>query len=350
MKKLLALALVLCMLLAVVPVGASAYSVVLSPQHLKVDGVEYQCEKYNIDGSNYFKLRDLAMLLAGTPAEFAVGWEPEYGAVTIAPGLPYEPIGGELEIGADKSASAVPSAQAFWFLDAPAGISAYNIGDNNFLKLRDLGDLLGFSVDFDAETNTALVYSGADMNRVDPQPGQADAFDAIWDWVEANANDNLGGDPEYYFFHDFGNGDQGLAELIAADLLVERDLLLRSTYFFSNGAHDVTWIFLERDNGAFYASYDYYTADNDGEEPDFTGDWLLIPGEFDASAPLMFDSVTDNLSGAVSTSTLIGFATQGAADILLWLNKICAAEPDLTNRVSIADFGFDPAKLQLSEQ
>ena len=100
------------------------------------------------------------MLLSGTPAEFAVSWDAAANAVVLAPGLPYESIGGELEVGEDKSASAVPSAQTVWFLDAPAdGLSVYNIGGNNFFKLRDLGEALNFKVDYDGATKTMLVDS-----------------------------------------------------------------------------------------------------------------------------------------------------------------------------------------------
>ena len=162
MKKLLSLALILCLLLAALPSAAMAYATVLSPQNLTVDGQSITCEKYNIDGSNYFKLRDIAYLLNGTAYSFAVSWDAAANAVVIAPGFPYEPVGGELAVGADKSATAVPSAQTVWFLDAPADdLSVYNIGGNNFFKLRDLGTLLGFTVDFDSATNTAQVFTGA---------------------------------------------------------------------------------------------------------------------------------------------------------------------------------------------
>ena len=39
---------------------------VASPQNLSVDGVDADCDKYNIDGSNYFKLRDLGDALGFT--------------------------------------------------------------------------------------------------------------------------------------------------------------------------------------------------------------------------------------------------------------------------------------------
>ena len=68
MKKLLSFALVFCLLLALLAVGASAYDVVRSPQKLMVNGEIVDCDKYNIDGSNYFKLRDLAYLLMDTDA------------------------------------------------------------------------------------------------------------------------------------------------------------------------------------------------------------------------------------------------------------------------------------------
>jgi hypothetical protein len=35
----------------------------------------------------------------------------------------------------------------------------YNIDGSNYFKLRDLGDALGFTVDYDADSNTAIVLS-----------------------------------------------------------------------------------------------------------------------------------------------------------------------------------------------
>ena len=147
------------------PSGVIAITVVGKPvvqpttQSLKVDGVEKTAEIYNISGSNYFKLRDIAMLLNGTGVQFSIAFDTEKSLVSITTGQAYEAVGGELEIGADKSASCVLSSWKVEVNGEAKNIVAYNLGGNNFFKLRDLGSALGFGVDFDAATNTVLVTS-----------------------------------------------------------------------------------------------------------------------------------------------------------------------------------------------
>ena len=142
------------------PAGGPA--VVLSSQNLSVDGTLIECEKYNIDGSNYFKLRDLAYVLNGTESQFAVGYDNATKTVTITSGQPYASVGGELSFnGMDKSATATPSKQAIIINGKTVSdLSVFNIGGNNFFKLRDLGAAVGFQVDYDKATNTAIVLSG----------------------------------------------------------------------------------------------------------------------------------------------------------------------------------------------
>ena len=161
MKKLLALTLTLVLSLALAAPAFAADEVSLSPQALVFDGygVEDFCA-YNINGYNYFKLRDIAFLMSGTAGEFAVDWDADSGTVSVTTGGSYVYAGGELERGSDQSASAVPSPQTI-LIDGKKcdTLSVYNIGDNNYFKLRDLGEALGFSVDYDPEWNTAVVTS-----------------------------------------------------------------------------------------------------------------------------------------------------------------------------------------------
>ncbi len=148
---------------------AAAADAVLSPQKLAVEGSLVECEMYNIGGSNYFKLRDLAYLLSGTVSRFSVDWNREARTVSIFTGLPYTPDGSELDLSfGDRSSSAVPSGQTV-MIDGLVrdDLSVYNIGGNNFFRLRDLGGTLGFFVDYDEATNTAVVKSLADVANPD---------------------------------------------------------------------------------------------------------------------------------------------------------------------------------------
>ena len=139
--------------------AAPAPTVVLSPQKLAVNGQNVNCEKYNIDGSNYFKLRDLAYLLRDTGSRFSVDFDAARSTIVVKTGAAYTPVGGELVTGTDKSSSAVASAQSIEINGAKVELTAYNIGGNNFFKLRDLGTALGFEVGYDQAANTATVRS-----------------------------------------------------------------------------------------------------------------------------------------------------------------------------------------------
>ena len=162
MKRFLSVILSLCMALSLC-LPALATDVVLSPQNLTVDGKSVTCEKYNIGGANYFKLRDLAQALSGTSSQFEVGWDGATGTVSITTGKAYTSVGGELSAGADKSSTAQVSKQTIQINGVTrSDLSAYNIGGANFFKLRDLGTALGFDVDFDSASNTAVVRSGGD--------------------------------------------------------------------------------------------------------------------------------------------------------------------------------------------
>lgn len=168
MKRIISAILTIILLLTLCPAALAAH-VQRSPQKLEVNGELIDCDKYNIDGSNYFKLRDLACLLSGTGSQFNVGYDANAQAVIVTTGESYVSVDGDLVIGADRSRSAVISAQTI-YIDGEkvTNLSAYNIGGNNFFKLRDLGAALGFNVDYDAASDTAIVESvGTAESRVE---------------------------------------------------------------------------------------------------------------------------------------------------------------------------------------
>ena len=141
---------------------APAPEVVLSPQKLAVNGETKATEIYNIGGTNYFKIRDLAALLNGTGAQFNVGYDAGANAVVVTTGEAYEANGSELQPGEDKSATAVPSPQSILIDGKNADLAAWNIGGTNFFGLRALQPYLGYEVGFDAAANTAQIIINAE--------------------------------------------------------------------------------------------------------------------------------------------------------------------------------------------
>ncbi len=130
-----------------------------SAARITLDGKPVQLGAYTIADSNYFKLRDLAALLNGTDAQFSVAWDGEKGRIDLRTGAPYTPVGGELQaLPAGSKAAAVTTASVY--LDGkPLALTAFRIDGNNYFKLRDLGDALGFGVDWDGGTGTVLLQT-----------------------------------------------------------------------------------------------------------------------------------------------------------------------------------------------
>ena len=349
MKKALSFLLCLALMCALLSVGACAYSAVLSPQKLMVNGQYVECEKYNIDGSNYFKLRDLAYLLKDTAAVFGVDYIAEENAVQVVPGMPYVPNGSELVIGEDKSATAVPSAQYIWIMGTDsAGLSIYNIGGNNFFKLRDMGAALGFLVDYDAASNTAIVmtpdYAGAPRSAA-----QILAFDKLWGWVQDNYT-FAAGDDLYYLMTTEEWDDGDVCEYWLADVTHDGApaLALRSIYLFTDGSAGEAWVWMGRGEERYDSCYNYYFEYGADAQPDLTGALTLDPAAFDADVWVAFDEVTpgygrDNLDVAADNMT---WAVTALVDNLA---ELLRSEPGLFATLSYTDFGFTEAALPPEE-
>lgn len=142
------------------PAPAAKPTVVLSPQKLAVNGESKATEIYNIDNTNYFKLRDLAALLNGTSAQFNVDFNSATNTIVVRTKTPYTTANGyELQTGVDNSASAVVSAQSLEIDGKKVDLTAYNIGGTNFFGLRALEPYIGYTVGWDAAANTATITS-----------------------------------------------------------------------------------------------------------------------------------------------------------------------------------------------
>ncbi|MBR2743114.1 MAG: hypothetical protein IKD89_05925 [Clostridia bacterium] len=150
-KAIISFVLAAIMLVAPTVIGFGASdAVVMTKQGLTVNGKTVTTQAYNINGNNYFKLRDVAAMVNGTKSQFDVGYDEQKHIVAVTKGTRYDAQGNENTTGEDLSATCVKSSQSVTVNGREVSMTAYNIGGNNYFKLRDLGMLLGFYVDYDA--------------------------------------------------------------------------------------------------------------------------------------------------------------------------------------------------------
>jgi len=159
LKRLITL-LICLVLLCSLAVPAGAYSVVLSTQKLQIDGQAVDCMAYNIDGHNYFRLRDLAGLLSDTSCRFSVDWSEARKTIVIGTGAYYDASGDASLSRRDLSATAVRSSQRLEIDgESVTGLSVFNIGGNNFFQLAELKGYLGYALGYDETSRTMLLYT-----------------------------------------------------------------------------------------------------------------------------------------------------------------------------------------------
>ncbi|MEQ2400537.1 hypothetical protein [Peptoniphilus hominis (ex Hitch et al. 2025)] len=125
-------------------------------QKVKLDGKDVVIYGYNIDGYNYFKLRDLAAVLKDTKAKFGVEYKD--AMVTLTKGADYKVAETDQKEVKAESKGMLTNDKVM-VGDKALTATSYKVDDSNYYKLRDLGEALGFGVDFDKATNTVLLMS-----------------------------------------------------------------------------------------------------------------------------------------------------------------------------------------------
>ncbi len=169
MKKHRTLPVLLSLALAVPPLCTTTLAAevgpVVSSQEILLEGTRaavFRVPMYSIEGSNYIKLRDLAVLLTSTEATFECSWNQAAGAIELTTGQPYTRVGGEWDPLAPGPT--VHDSDSNVLLDGkPVQLKGYNLNNNNFFKLRDLGAALDVAVYWD-HTREQVVVDPASTN------------------------------------------------------------------------------------------------------------------------------------------------------------------------------------------
>ena len=147
--------------------------VVPSTHNVRVNGELVSPQAYNIDGYNYFKLRDVAYLLNGTTSSFNVTWDSAQDAVNLISGESYTSVGGEMTVAAATTLR-VQESTAKVLLDGNGiVIKGYNINGNNYYKIADVSSAIGFTAAYESATKTVQILTpSAPEPEPEPDPEQ----------------------------------------------------------------------------------------------------------------------------------------------------------------------------------
>lgn len=161
MKKKISLLLVVLMLVTFMPMSmaASEERSMESSQKFTVNGEEVHIRAYIINGKNYLRLRDAAAALKGTKAQFQVDYDKEKDLVMIETNKPYEDLSNTKIYSSQKKLWATMKDMDILFNGKERKLKSAFIIDTNYIELRDLAKLLGFSVSYDAPTRTVVLKS-----------------------------------------------------------------------------------------------------------------------------------------------------------------------------------------------
>jgi len=129
-----------------------------SYQNVEVDSRQVEFQMYalvdrNGNPTNYVKVRDVAQILNGTPAQFNVTWN---GAVDLVSKTPYTANGTEMNTPFSGDRVYHTATASTKVNGAPTGLEAFVLYDDKgggytYYKLRDLGQALGFNVGWTAQ-------------------------------------------------------------------------------------------------------------------------------------------------------------------------------------------------------
>ncbi|MFV0520432.1 MAG: family 10 glycosylhydrolase [Lachnospirales bacterium] len=131
-------------------------------RNILVNNLPISLEVYTIDDYTYFKLRDIAYYINGTEKQFEVLWNEEEEAIYLQSGFPYS---GTVEGGAISSDSIAKVSDAKLYINGEEkSVSAYNINNYTYYKLRDIAENLDIGITWNSETSTIGIDTSIGYN------------------------------------------------------------------------------------------------------------------------------------------------------------------------------------------
>lgn len=135
----------------------------VSVQNLNVNGMAKKLNAYNISGSNFVKLRDIASMLSGTNKQFSVGYNEVTNAISLLSGGYYSSNGQE-NVKLKQAKEVMISIQTVTLDNRAITMTAYNIDGNNYVMLRDLALMLNFGLSYNSATDTVQISTNSNYS------------------------------------------------------------------------------------------------------------------------------------------------------------------------------------------
>ncbi|PKM67551.1 MAG: hypothetical protein CVU95_07520 [Firmicutes bacterium HGW-Firmicutes-2] len=162
------LAVLSIILTMIVPIHASqSIYTVATTAHIEVNNKTITPRAYNIQGHNYFMLRDIAHYVKDSQKAFDVGWNHETATIIIETGKPY--LGGSVS-GSSIDAGGVTDVRVSKAKvlknGVPLSMTGYVINGNTYYKLRDMGSAFGFNVFWDGAKNKVVIDTEGNAETV----------------------------------------------------------------------------------------------------------------------------------------------------------------------------------------
>ncbi|OKP92746.1 hypothetical protein [Paenibacillus sp. P32E] len=161
LMKLLLVLLLLAPLLSRPALAGNTAQAMLTDSKTYFNGEEQSLYGFNIAGSNYYSLRDIAKQLSGTASQFDVTWNKQQNAVEIVTGQAYTPEASPNSSYYSRSTKYIASLSTSKILvdGKQQQITAYTIGGSNYFQLRDLSGKIPFDIEYDNQANRISVFS-----------------------------------------------------------------------------------------------------------------------------------------------------------------------------------------------
>lgn len=120
-----------------------------NPATVKINGKEIAFDAYNINGNNFFKLRDLAYSINNSTKKFAIDWDNSLKAVNMTIGSSYKANGSEMSAKGTSSQKADITNSVLYLNKTRIYPLTYIIKNNNYVKLQDWAKAMDIKISYD---------------------------------------------------------------------------------------------------------------------------------------------------------------------------------------------------------